>query len=118
MLQLLSDALQIIQSHWILSLLVLLGTLIYIHYLASFGEIQRLGLPGPKPLPILGNVLQMFWDQGQMHKTFDRLVKQYGKVFGIYFLKTPTVVVSDPQMLKTILVKEFNSFHDRPVSIT
>ena len=116
MLQLLADTLQIIQNHWILSLLVLLATLTCVHYLASFSEIQRIGLPGLKPLPILGNVVQTLWDRGQMHKTFDRFVKQYGKVFGIYLLKTPAIVVTDPQMLKTILVKEFNSFHDKPVS--
>ena len=43
--------------------------------------------------------------------------KLYGKVYGLYLLKTPSVVVSDPEILKVILVKEFEKFHDRPVSI-
>ena len=32
-------------------------------------------------------------------------------------MKEPVVSVSDPQMFKEIMVKEFNSFHDLPVSI-
>ena len=112
----LSDLLGIIQSHWILSLIILVATLVYVHFIIYFGEIRKLGLPGPKPVPILGNLIDLFRDQGQMHKTVDRFVKQYGRVFGMYFMKTPAVVVSDLQIIKEIMIKEFSSFHDRPVS--
>ena len=111
------DLFSIIQNHWILSLLILLITLVYVHYVIYFGEIRRLGLSGPRPMPIFGNLVDLFWDFGEMHLTFERCVKKYGRVFGMYFMKDPSIVVADPQILKEVMVKEFSSFHDRPVSL-
>ena len=51
-----------------------------------------------------------------MYKAIERFVKLYGRVFGMYFMKTPAVVVSDPYIMKEIIIKEFSSFYDRPVT--
>lgn len=50
-----------------------------------------------------------------LHDVFTKMTKKYGKVYGYYFLKLPCVVVSDPDILKAVFVKDFEKFHDRPV---
>lgn len=44
-------------------------------------------------------------------------VKQYGKIFAVSLGRKPSLVVADPEMLKTILVKEFSSFHNRMIPL-
>ncbi len=47
---------------------------------------------------------------------FEDLYKKYGKVCGFYFLRSPSILVSDPEILKNLFVKDFEKFHDQNVS--
>lgn len=38
--------------------------------------------------------------------------KNQGPAFGIFFMGRPTLVPTDPELVKEILVKSFESFHD------
>src|SRR5699024_6522675 len=71
------------------------------------------GVGGPKPsLLKLGNTLQI---AGQDCPPTDEiaLVQQHGKVYGTYLLFSPTLTVADPDIIKQVLVKDFNIFADR-----
>lgn len=49
-------------------------------------------------------------------ETFDAIYKQFkGKTpaIGAYFFFQPTIIPTDPELFKNILVKDFASFHDR-----
>ncbi|KAH7984778.1 hypothetical protein HPB52_024002 [Rhipicephalus sanguineus] len=46
-------------------------------------------------------------------QVMERWIAEYGKVFGYYSGEMPFIVVSDPDMIKQCLVKEFPTFHDR-----
>ncbi|XP_036968051.1 cytochrome P450 3A30-like isoform X1 [Acanthopagrus latus] len=64
---------------------------------------EKLGIPGPKPI--------MYWGTVGRHSTVYYLddkecAKKYGRVWGGYELVKPVLAVMDPDMLKTILVKE------------
>lgn len=54
--------------------------------------------------------------KGQSHLQFDQYYRKYGRNFSTIFGKLSVVVVNEPAMLKDIFVKEFQNFHDRPVS--
>ncbi|XP_012790154.2 cytochrome P450 3A12-like [Sorex araneus] len=77
--------------------------LLYLYGTYSHGRFKKLGIPGPTPLPFFGTVLSYrhgFWD-------FDmKCFKKYGKVWGFYDGRQPVLAVTDPDMIKTILVKE------------
>lgn len=43
-------------------------------------------------------------------------MKKYGKVYGSYFFTQPEIVISDEELLKKVLVKDFHNFTNRRVS--
>ena len=72
-------------------------------------------IPGPKPWPFINNLPDSIKSKGQVHELFDQYYKKYGKLF-VTSGVTVFFGVADPEMIKQILVKDFDSFTDRPVS--
>ena len=112
------DLITILLEHWILTTVLTLTALLYLHYVANFLELKKLGYPGPTPWPILGNLANIMFEKRGLHIFLQNAKEKYGKVFGIYFLKFPGIVVHDPDILKCVLVKDFDKFQDRTVSIS
>uniref|UniRef100_A0A8C6RLS2 unspecific monooxygenase n=1 Tax=Nannospalax galili TaxID=1026970 RepID=A0A8C6RLS2_NANGA len=57
--------------------------------------------PGPTPLPIIGNILQI--DVKNISKSLASFSKVYGSVFTLYFGMKPTVVVHGYEAIKEVL---------------
>ncbi|CAN9498748.1 unnamed protein product [Ophioblennius macclurei] len=93
-----------------LSLFLILVGLIYWYSVYPFSVLSRCGIKHPKPIPFYGNLF-MFRDG--FFKPLNELIKTYGKVCGYYLARRPVVVVADPDMLRQIMVREFNSFPNR-----
>ncbi|XP_059516835.1 cytochrome P450 2C19-like [Myotis daubentonii] len=73
--------------------------------------------PGPTPLPIIGNLLQL--DVKDISKSFSNLSKVYGPVFTVYFGMKPTVVLHGYEAVKEALIdkgKEFSGRGSFPVA--
>ena len=111
------EALDTLQEHWIISTFLTVVILLYWHYKKNFSVFKISGIRGPTPLPLVGNSLGFVLKSRTIHETQRDHQRIYGKVYGLYFFKMPTIVVTDPEILKVILVKEFDKFHDRPVGI-
>uniref|UniRef100_A0A8C1LVK5 unspecific monooxygenase n=1 Tax=Cyprinus carpio TaxID=7962 RepID=A0A8C1LVK5_CYPCA len=67
------------------------------------GAFKKLGIPGPKPLPFFGTMLE--YRKG-FHNFDVECFKKYGRVWGIYDARQPVLCVMDQSIIKTILVKE------------
>ncbi|NXY41272.1 CP3AO protein, partial [Ceuthmochares aereus] len=68
-----------------------------------FQTFKKLGIPGPRPLPFLGTFLG--YRQGILN--FDQMCfEKYGKIWGFFDGRLPLLAVSDPILIKNILVKE------------
>ncbi|NXU59563.1 CP3AC protein, partial [Turnix velox] len=68
-----------------------------------FQTFKKMGIPGPKPLPFFGTLLE--YKQGVLD--FDqKCFEKYGKIWGIYDGRQPVLVILDPVLIKNILVKE------------
>ncbi|KAL1435716.1 hypothetical protein MTO96_010502 [Rhipicephalus appendiculatus] len=72
---------------------------------------KDLGIPGPEPDFIWGNVKQM---NHRRIEAFMQWRKEFGKLFGIYIGSAPFVVIADAQMAHECLVKQAAIFQDRP----
>ncbi|XP_043331866.1 cytochrome P450 2C9-like [Cervus canadensis] len=72
--------------------------------------------PGPTPLPILGNILQLYVKD--ISKSLTNLSKVYGPVFTLYFGMKPTVVLHGYEVVKEALIdlgEEFSRRGSYPV---
>uniref|UniRef100_A0A3P8YC36 Cytochrome P450, family 2, subfamily X, polypeptide 9 n=1 Tax=Esox lucius TaxID=8010 RepID=A0A3P8YC36_ESOLU len=68
--------------------------------------------PGPKPIPIFGNPLQL--NLGNPMKDLEKLSKCYGKVFSLYIGGRPAVIVNGFEAMKEALVTKAVDFAGRP----
>ncbi|XP_066494470.1 cytochrome P450 2B4-like isoform X1 [Tiliqua scincoides] len=67
--------------------------------------------PGPPPLPVLGNVLQL--DLRNLVRSFWRVRDQYGPVFTIYLGSRPVVVLCGYEAIKEALIDNAEVFGGR-----
>jgi cytochrome P450 family 3 subfamily A len=74
--------------------------------------LKRNGIPGPTPQLIFGNLRD--YNSKGYNECFEIWKKKYGRVFGYYLGAKPFVVVTDPELLKLIQIKDFQQFSSRP----
>ncbi|KAM4598250.1 cytochrome P450 2K1-like [Polymixia lowei] len=95
---------------WIVLLL-----LVFYLFFSSYGfQEQRKEPPGPRPLPLLGNMLQL--DLHKPHDTLCELSKKYGSVFTVHFGPKKVVVLAGYKTVKQALVNHAEEFGDRNIS--
>lgn len=68
-------------------------------------------LPGPKPLPIIGNLLEL---GKRPYLSLTSMSKRYGDVFQIQIGMRPVVVLSGNETVRQALIKQGDEFAGRP----
>ena len=61
--------------------------------------------------------MRTLWNADSFHRQLESWTKEYGKIYGIYEGSLPTFIVSDPDFLREVFIKQFNVFHARKSSI-
>lgn len=90
---------------------------LYKYLTNNFDYWKKRNVPYVKPLPLIGN----FWDiltlKLSIGHYLEKLYKQFdAPYFGIWAFKTPFIVVKDPELIKHVLVKDFQYFSDRSIA--
>ncbi|XP_070617450.1 cytochrome P450 3A24-like [Erythrolamprus reginae] len=87
-----------------IGLLMLYGTWPY-------GVFRKLGIPGPMPFPFIGTAFG--YRHGRSNFDVD-CFKKYGKIWGTYDGRQPMLAITDPEIIKIVLVKEsYSAFLNR-----
>ncbi|XP_022304770.1 cytochrome P450 3A11-like isoform X1 [Crassostrea virginica] len=98
-------------NNWILALLFFcVSLLLYSKWKHSL--FRRYGVPGPSPVPFFGVSLK--YNRKGLALTDQDIAREYGDVVGVYMGHTPLLLVSNPETIKEIMVKEFARTPNRP----
>ncbi|XP_060947720.1 cytochrome P450 2K1-like [Limanda limanda] len=100
-----------LQSCCSVSLLGALMVLVLIYLVSTFGSKEDKDPPGPRPLPLLGNLLQL--DLKRPYNSLLKLSKKYGSVFTVYFGSKKVVVLAGYKTVKEALIQNADEFGDR-----
>lgn len=85
--------------------------ILYRYVTSSFDYFSQQGIPGPKPIPIFGNMWGIW--KANIPDYDMALVQKYGKVFGYFDGSLPNLWITDVAMIKAMYVKDFDHFVDR-----
>ncbi|KAK9978499.1 hypothetical protein ABG768_020248 [Culter alburnus] len=93
---------------------VLLFLVAYLISISSSSPEEGKDPPGPTPLPLLGNLLQL--DLKQPHMSLWELSKKYGSVFKVHFRPRKVVVLAGYKTVKQSLVNQAEEFGERDIT--
>lgn len=113
------DLLEPLLVHWQTILIASAIFLVYFYWIVPYRAARAIYPKGPIPLPFIGHLWDTVKHKGLVHLQMNEYCKKYGQVYSMLtFGSKPCIIISDPEMLRDIFVKEFGSFADRPVSST
>jgi hypothetical protein len=102
-------------------LLALTGGLVaFLNWLKNWLHLRnyfkQMNLPGPKPSLVFGNFLEVM-SKG-IFKYDTEIFKTYGtKTVGYFEFSTPVILTIDVKLVKTVFIKEFNTFANHRVDL-
>lgn len=100
------------------SLLLIFLVLLYKHVTRNFDYWSKRNVPFIKPVPFLGNFYEVCTLKKVMGEFIANLYHQAnGPFFGIFLFDRPCLIVKSPELIKSILVKDFDYFKDRTILI-
>ena len=98
-------------------LTIILGVILYLlvflhrHFTKRRGYLETLGIPIDTPGFWLGSE-PYAWHKYRFDQVQVQKLKKFGLTYGHYDGVVPTISTNDPELLKSILVKNFDSFTD------
>ncbi|XP_064612373.1 cytochrome P450 3A9-like [Liolophura sinensis] len=95
-----------------LYVLLFVAAALYIYGVWPY-KTTKIPYPGPKPLPFIGNMMDIF--RVGVQEADRENVKKYGPVYLNWLARTPELMISDPDMVKEIFIKQFPNFVNRTV---
>lgn len=99
----------------ILCTLLLMVWTLYIYTAQKFNYWRDKGVPYNEPTFPFGSTRDLYLGRKHIGHMFDDFYKEFKDkpYFGVYEGRRPTLVLRDPNLVKQVLIKDFNSFYDR-----
>ncbi|XP_025199470.1 cytochrome P450 6k1-like [Melanaphis sacchari] len=99
--------------------LIAICTAIYCYSISTYGKWRKVNIPYVQPVPLFGNTFKMMTKLEHPIDTFERLYYSFPdvKLLGFYQMTEPMLLVRDPELINTILVKDFSYFTDHGLDL-
>lgn len=94
-----------------ITFICLLGSYL-VHIRRCYLVFKQLGINGPRPKFLLGNIPDLVRTK-RMSICIRNWTNEFGNIYGYFEGHTPILVVSDPDILHEIFVRNFSKFHSR-----
>jgi len=91
----------------------------YFYVTRNFNFWQKLGVPYVKPTPFFGNLKECALLKTTIGEQLERIYNEHSDkpYVGIFSFDKPSLVIRDLELVKNILVKDFQNFMDRIFSV-
>ena len=92
---------------------------LYFYFTRNFNFWRNLGVPYVKPVPFFGNLKDCVLQRVNIGKLLKKIYDEHNDepYVGIFSLDNPSLLIRDPELVKNILVKDFQNFMDRAISV-
>ncbi|XP_064554075.1 probable cytochrome P450 28a5 [Drosophila montana] len=103
-----------------LTLLLILAVLFYIFMTWNFGYWRKRKVPGPAPRIFIGNYPHTYNMKRHAIYDLDEIYRRYKHQYdavGIYGVRSPQLLVINPQLARRVFVSDFKHFHDNEISL-
>jgi cytochrome P450 len=92
---------------------------LYFYVTRNFKFWQQLGVPYAKPTMFFGSLKECTWQKTSIAEQLQRIYNEHSDkpYVGIFSFDTPSLLVRDVELVKNILVKDFQNFIDRIISV-
>nr|CAD7576212.1 unnamed protein product [Timema californicum] len=106
-------------SDWILVAALLMGA-IYTLGTWNYDYFSKQNIPYVKPIPFLGNMAPVFFGKTSNTHNVNRLYWSHRgqRVTGTFHYGQPSTYINDPELIKTIMIKDFDHFTDHHFGVS
>ncbi|XP_055845079.1 probable cytochrome P450 28d1 [Episyrphus balteatus] len=98
-----------------LCLILIIVGLAYLFLVWNFDYWKKRGIKGPKPSPLYGSIPSMVNQKRNLGYDIKDIYNQYHKdedFVGVYSIRTPELLILNPEFVHKVFVTEFKNFHD------
>lgn len=96
-----------------------IAILLYYYLTANFDYWKSQGVKGPKPIPGFGTIASHLLGKSSLGSYLRKVYEDYPNesMVGIFLRGKPALVIRDPDLMKTVLIKEFSVFPERNIAV-
>lgn len=105
---------------YLLLVVPILTYAIYFYFSRHFNYWKMKGIVGPEPVPFFGNLKESVLRRKNIGVVFRDIYENFPKekVVGVYRMTTPSLLIRDLDIIKNVLIKDFDVFVDRGVEFS
>jgi len=99
-------------TYYLISVIAVIFTGLYFHFTRNFNFWQKVGIPYVKSTPLVGNLKDCVLLKTTIGEQLQRIYKEHSDkpYVGIFSFDKPSLLIRDLELVKNILVKDFQNF--------